>query len=37
MLEHDGQYVSKFYLGPGRSGYMTGEDLFEEKKKLEKW
>lgn len=36
MLEHDALYVSKFYLGPGRSDYMTGEDLSEEKKKLEK-
>ena len=36
MTESDAQYVSKFYLGPGRSGYMTGDDLSEERKKLVK-
>jgi hypothetical protein len=36
MTESDALYVSKFYLSPGRSGYMTGDDLSEEKKKLVK-
>ena len=36
MTESDALYVSKFYLGPSRSGYMTGDDLSAEKKKLGK-
>ena len=36
MENSDQIYVSKFYLDPERTGYMTEEDLIAEKKKLEK-
>ena len=36
MENSDQIYVSKFYLDPERTGYMTEEDLIAEKKKLGK-